>query len=104
MRHHVSRTNRDEITAAHHRPRSKSIRVARRNLFNQRQAHIKVSSEQVCPRITRITLINGLENPRQFVCFAGTSWNLTPSLLRSALADQLVNVEDHKISVTKNDR
>ena len=40
MRHHVARTNRDEIAAANHRSRRQSIRVPRRNLLNKRQTHI----------------------------------------------------------------
>src|SRR5439155_10106927 len=46
----------------------------------------------------RITLINGLENSRQFACFAGKSF------LRSAFAKELCDVEVHEIRVVKNDR
>src|SRR5438093_7791832 len=46
----------------------------------------------------RITLINGLENSRQFACFAGKSF------LRSALAKELCDIEVHEIRVVKNDR
>ena len=34
MRHHVARTNRDEIAAANHRPGRQSISVSCRNLLN----------------------------------------------------------------------
>src|SRR6266496_444680 len=49
-------------------------------------------------RYPRITLINGLENSRQFACFAGKSF------LRWAFAQEFCNVEIHEIGVMKNDR
>src|SRR6267154_4401564 len=44
MRHHVARTNRNEIAATHLCSRSKSIRMTRRNFFNEREAHISYSA------------------------------------------------------------
>ena len=40
MRHHMARANRNEIAAVHRCPRSESIRVTRRNLFNECKSHI----------------------------------------------------------------
>src|SRR6266513_302409 len=44
MRHYVARANRNEIAAAHLCSRSKSIRMTRRNLFDEREAHISYSA------------------------------------------------------------
>src|SRR6266480_309856 len=51
MRHYVARANRNEIAAAHLCSRSKSIRMARRNLLDKCKSHISWGY----PRLTRIT-------------------------------------------------
>src|SRR6266404_2399281 len=40
MRHHMARTNRNEIARAYYSARSKSIRMTRGNLLDQRETHI----------------------------------------------------------------
>jgi hypothetical protein len=54
----MTRSDRDEISAAHHRAWSKPIRVTRRNFFNQRQTHIKFPSikEKSARRIVNFDL------------------------------------------------
>ena len=41
MRHHMARTNRNEISGAHHGSRGESISVSRGNLLDERETHIK---------------------------------------------------------------
>src|SRR5438105_12236640 len=40
VRHHMTRTNRDEIASPHHGSHGESISVSRGNLLDEREAHI----------------------------------------------------------------
>jgi hypothetical protein len=42
MRHHMTRTNRNEISGAHDSSRGESVSVACSNLLDERQAHINL--------------------------------------------------------------
>jgi hypothetical protein len=49
VRHHMARTNRNEISRAHLGARGKSVSVSRRDLLDERQAHIDNSRPSSSP-------------------------------------------------------